>query len=75
MVTPESGNFPIHTRVRKFRENASPRVTTSTSKGVASCNLSLLNELRVLLANSYTATFTATGDYLGTTATTKAIVF
>jgi hypothetical protein len=49
--------------------------TTSTSKGVASCNLSLLNELRVLLANSYTATFTATGGYLGQAASTKAIVF
>ena len=46
----------------------------TNSSGVATCNLSLANELRVLLANSYTATFTATSSYLGSTATTKAII-
>jgi hypothetical protein len=59
-----------------FTVGATTLCTANTNtSGVATCNLSLKNELRVLFANSYTATFTANGSYLGSTATTQAIVF
>ena len=48
---------------------------TTNTKGVATCNLSLKNELKVLAANSYTASFAGNSSYLGSTASTKAIVF
>jgi hypothetical protein len=48
--------------------------TTSTSKGVATCTLTLKQELAVLAANSYTATFAGNSSYLTSTATTQAVI-
>jgi len=47
---------------------------TTNASGVATCTLTSKQEVAVLLANSYTATFTANGNYLGSTASTPAIV-
>ncbi len=47
--------------------------TTNTS-GVATCTLSLKNELKVLFANSYTASFAGNAGYAASTASTRAVV-
>jgi hypothetical protein len=75
-ATLTSAGSPVPGEPITFTVGATTLCTANTNtSGVATCNLSLKNELRVLFANSYTATFTANGSYLGSTATTQAIVF
>jgi len=47
----------------------------TNSSGVARCTISPSAEVVVLFYNQYTATSTATSSYLGSTASTKAIIF
>jgi hypothetical protein len=75
-ATLTSAGSPVPGEPITFTVGATTLCTANTNtSGVATCNLSLKNELRVLFANSYKATFTANGSYLGSTATTQAIVF
>jgi hypothetical protein len=46
---------------------------TTVANGTASCQVSLLAELAVLLSNQYTATFAGDSQYLASSATTPAI--
>jgi hypothetical protein len=70
-----SAGKPLTGEPVTFTVGATTLCTANTNpKGVATCNLSLTNELRVLAANSYKATFTANSSYLGSTTATQAIV-
>lgn len=48
---------------------------TTNPSGVATCSLTLKNELKVLVARSYTASFAGNSGYAASTASTPAIVF
>jgi hypothetical protein len=47
---------------------------TTDASGVATCTITALGEVRVLLANHYQATFATTTTYLTSNATTRAVV-
>jgi hypothetical protein len=47
---------------------------TTNNSGVARCTLSLWNELRVVIANSYTASFAGNGSFAAANASTPAVI-
>jgi hypothetical protein len=73
-ATLTSGSVPLAKQTVSFSEGGSALCSAVTSQaGVASCSLSLTQELGVLLAGGYRASFAGEGDYLPSGASTPAI--
>jgi Bacterial Ig domain/Bacterial Ig-like domain (group 3)/Glycine rich protein len=73
-ATLTSGNTPLAGKTVAFTVGKTKLCSAQTNtKGVAACQINALQELAVLLANSYTATFSGDSNYTGSTASTPAI--
>jgi len=74
-ATLTSGGSPVVGQPISFSVGAWHLCTATTnSHGVARCSLTLVSELRVLLANHYAATFAGDAAYLAASNSTPAIV-
>jgi len=75
-ATLTSAGSPVSGEPVTFTVGKTTLCTANTSpRGVATCALTRKQELAVLSANSYTATFTSNSSYQGSTATARAVVF
>ena len=73
-ATLRSGDNPLAEQTITFTVGSHTLCApTTNSSGVASCRLSLLDELQVLAANGYRATFAGNPPYLSSTAATAAV--
>ncbi len=74
-ATLTNGGEPLSGQTITFTDGSVRLCSEVTSvKGIATCRIPLRDEVLVLLTNRYTATYAATTDYTGATATTAAIV-
>ncbi|MGA2757591.1 MAG: hypothetical protein ABSF58_09585, partial [Solirubrobacteraceae bacterium] len=74
-ATLTSGGTALSGQTITFTDGSLQLCTATTNtNGTATCLIPLKDEILVLLANKYTATYTATSNYGGSTATTPAII-
>jgi hypothetical protein len=74
-ATLTSGGTALSGQTITFTDGSLQLCTATTNaKGTATCLIPLRDEILVLLNNKYTATYTATANYGGSTATTPAII-
>ena len=74
-ATLTSGGTALSGQTITFTDGSLQLCTATTNtKGTATCLIPLKDEILVLLTNKYTATYTATPNYSGSTATTPAII-
>jgi hypothetical protein len=74
-ATLTSGGTALSGQTITFTDGSLQLCTATTNaKGTATCLVPLKDEILVLLTNKYTATYTATPNYTGSTATTPAII-
>jgi hypothetical protein len=73
-ATLTSGGNPVAAEQVSFSVGKTALCSAPTqTNGTAICTLNLKGEIAVLLANSYTATFTGAGSYAGSSASTPAV--
>jgi Bacterial Ig-like domain (group 3) len=73
-ATLTSANTPLAGKTVAFTVGKTTLCSAQTNtKGVAACSINALQEVEVLLNNSYTATFSGDSNYTGSAATTPAI--
>ena len=73
-ATLTTNNTPLASKTVTFTSGKTKLCTAQTNtKGVAACQISVLQEVVVLLNNSYTATFNGDTGYTASTASTPAI--
>ena len=74
-ATLTSGGTALSGQTITFTDGSLQLCTATTNtKGTATCRIPLKDEILVLLTNKYTATYTTTPSYSGSTATTPAII-
>jgi hypothetical protein len=75
-ATLTSGGSPLAGQTISFSDGSTHLCSAPTnSKGVARCAISSFDQALVNRNNEYTATFTATTDYTGSTSTVPAVTF
>lgn len=75
-ATLTSGGSPVSGQLVSFSVGATPLCSATTNPaGVAQCKISAYGQLLVNRANSYTASFAGSSDYLASTASTPAVTF
>jgi hypothetical protein len=74
-ATLTSAGHPVSGQPVSFSVGATVLCTANTnSSGVATCLLTLKQELAVVLANSYSASFAGSSKYTGSNASTNAVI-
>jgi len=75
-ATLTSGGSPVPGQTVYFTVGATALChATTNAAGVARCSISVINQALLYLTNHYTASFAATADYTGATATTLVVTF